>query len=209
MTAHVVKDNSRMTHTFSVGTPTRLTRQGKEVIAVTSDLTPRGELAGRAGGPVRQTSYFDPVNSFVFLGSESSEPATKERPWARVTTCALEYEARAGTYPLPKRFTRHVRPDKGEKLLEYEIDYTRFEDYVPDAEDFRLEKRYGLTTPVGADWKATAGSQSAKSNRGWIGARCWSSRSSWGPSSFAAATLSSDVRAAEATSGSLRHRRSG
>ena len=96
-----------------------------------------------------------------------SEPATKERPWARVTTCALEYEARAGTYPLQKRFTRHVRPEKGEKLLEYEIDYTRFEDYVPDAEDFRLEKRYGLTTPAGPDWKATAGSQSVRSNRAW------------------------------------------
>lgn len=96
-----------------------------------------------------------------------SEPATKERPWARVTTCALEYEARAGTFPLPKRFTRHVRPEKGEKLLEYEIDYTRFEDYVPDAEDFRLEKRYGLTTPAGPDWKATAGSQSVRSNRAW------------------------------------------
>lgn len=165
--AHVVKDSSHSTHAFSVGTPTRTTRLGRAVIAVTSDLTPRGELAGRAGGPVRQTSYFDPANSCVYLGSESSEPATTERPWARVTTCTLEYRARDGTFPVPKRFTRYVQPEKGEKLLEFEIDYTRFEDFVPDPEDFRLEKRYGLTTPAGPDGKALVGVRSAKSSRVW------------------------------------------
>jgi hypothetical protein len=166
-TSLVFKDNSRLAYTFSVGTPTRTTRFGKEVVSVTSELTPKAGVAGVSSGSVRQTSYFDPNNSLVYLGSEASESATTQRPWSRLTVCTLEYRARDGSYPVPKRFTRYVKPEKSDKLLEFEIDYTRFEDYVPDPEEFRLEKRYGLTTPAGPDRKALVGVRSTMSSRVW------------------------------------------
>ena len=68
---------------------------------------------------------------------------------------------------MPKRFTRYVQPEKGEKLLEYEIEYKSFEDYTPAADDFRLEKRYGLTTPAGPDDKKLVGVRSSRS-RLWL-----------------------------------------
>lgn len=149
---YYLKHGIRVQHKVSLDAPVWVTKFGRGVIAVTDDQTTTTDRASLAGVHVHQTSYFDPANSFAYLGSESAEASTPRRPWASVTTCFLEYEARAGTYPLPKRFTRHVQPEKGGKLLEYEVIYTRFEDYVPDAEDFRLEGRYGLTTPSGPDW---------------------------------------------------------
>lgn len=40
---------------------------------------------------------------------------------------------------------------------------------MPDPEDFRLEKRYGLTTPVGPDGKKLVGAKSSPpSSRVWF-----------------------------------------
>ena len=164
---YYLKHGIRVQHKVSLDAPLWVTKFGRGVIAVTDDQTTTTDRASLAGVHVHQTSYFDPANSFAYLGSESAEASTPRRPWASVTTCVLEYEARAGTYPLPKRFTRHVQPEKGGKLLEYEVVYTRFEDYVPDADDFRLEGRYGLTTPSGPDWKPPAAPNPAHSPRAW------------------------------------------
>lgn len=61
----LLKDNSRTTHLFSVGTPTRVTRSGREVVSVPYEFKPKAEFGDRAGGPARGTSYFDPSNSFA------------------------------------------------------------------------------------------------------------------------------------------------
>jgi len=165
----ILAGGNRMTHTFALGSATRATKFGKDVLAIPSTLTPKAGIVEKiGGGVVKQTSYFDPANAHVFLGSESAEPATKDRPWAHQQICVLEYQPRPGGAPVPKRFTRHVQPEKGEKLLEYEVDFTRYEDYTPTADDFRLEDRYGLTTPVGPGDKSLVGVKSAGRSRAWL-----------------------------------------
>lgn len=162
--AVAARDASRVTHTFSISPPSRVQKYGKGVVAVESVLRPKAEFAGRKEVPgiVRQTSYFDPDNSFVYLGSESSIPPTQQYPWPHRISCTLDYyQPVKGRLPIPKRYTRCILPDNGDRLLEVEIDYIRFEDYVPDAEDFRLEKRYGLTTPVGPDDRKLIGVRSS------------------------------------------------
>jgi len=168
--AFLLAGNDRVTHTVALGPASRATKFGKEVVAIPATLTPRGEaVAHLGGGVIQQTNYFDPCNAHVFLGSESSDAVpTKARPWAHQTFCTLEYRTRPEGPPVPRRFTRHVQPDGGEKLLEYEVEYTRFEDYTPDPEDFRLETRYGLTTPTSAaDGAALVGVRSGGRSRAW------------------------------------------
>lgn len=173
--AFLRQDSSRATHAVAVEPAARAAKFGREVVAVPTTLTPRTEalpVLGGDGGAVRQTSYFDPANAHAYLGSEADEPATKARPWAHRTISVLEYQPRPGGPPVPKRFTRHVQPETGEKLLEYEVEFARFEDYTPNPEDFQLEARYGLTTPTGPDGKALvgvrSGGQSAGRSRVWL-----------------------------------------
>jgi hypothetical protein len=162
----LLTDDGRATHTLAVGQPTRAAKFGKEVVAVPSTLTPK---SGPGDGVIRQTSYFDPANAFVYLGSEAAEPATDARPWPQVTVCALEFESRPSGPPVPRRFTRHVQPAGGGRLLEYEVEYTRFEDYEPGPEEFRLEERYGLTTPTGPDGRALVGVRPpSRTARTWV-----------------------------------------
>jgi hypothetical protein len=165
----ILAGGDKLTHTLSLGSATRTTKYGKDVLAVPSTLTPKAGIVEKVGGGVvKQTSYFDPANAHAFLGSESAEPATKARPWAHQQICVLEYQPRPGGQPVPKRFTRHVQPEKGEKLLEYEVDFTRYEDYTPTADDFRLEDRYGLTTPAGPGDKTLVGVPSSGRSRAWL-----------------------------------------
>ena len=140
-----------------------------EVVAVQSLLIPKALKALKAEElhkGIKQTSYFDPNHSFVFLGAESSIPYTTEHPWPHRRECVLEYNTAAdGKQPMPKRFTRYFQKENGEKLIDYEIDYKTYEDFVPDPEEFRLEKRYGLTTPVGPEDKVLAGKRGSPSSR--------------------------------------------
>lgn len=166
LVTYVLAGKGNLTHTLALEPATRTTKDGKDVLAVPSTLTPRG---GASAGVIRQTSYFDPANAHAFLGAESEEPPdhSQQRPWASRQTCVLEYAPRADGPPVPKRFTRHVRPEKGDPLLEYEADYTRFESYTPTADDFRLEGRYNLPTPTGPDDKPRPAAPPPES-RAWV-----------------------------------------
>ena len=153
LVTHLLEGKGNFSHALDLGTPTRVKKFDRDVLAVPSTLTPKG---GAFGGVIRQTSYFDPANEYAFLGAESEEPPGPERSWASRQTCVLEYQPRPDGPPVPRRFARHVRPEGGDPLLEYEVDFVGFEDYTPTADDFRLEARYGLTTPTGPDDKPAA-----------------------------------------------------
>ena len=152
--AQLLAGKGNLSHTLALDAASRTTKFGKDVLAVPSTLTPK---PGGGAGPIRQTSYFDPANAHAFLGAESEEPPGPERSWAHQQTCVLEYQSRPDGPPVPRRFARHVRPEGGDPLLEYEVDFIGFEDYTPTADDFRLEARYGLPTPTGPDDKPAAG----------------------------------------------------
>jgi len=154
LVAHLLAGKGNLSHTLALDAPTRTTKFGKDVLAVPSTLTPK---PGAGAGVIRQTSYFDPAHAHAFLGAESEEPPGPERSWAHQQTCVLEYQSRPDGPPVPRRFARHVRPEGGDPLLEYEVDFIGFEDYTPTADDFRLEARYNLTTPTGPDDKPASG----------------------------------------------------
>lgn len=69
-----------------------------------------------------------------------------------------------GQLPLPNLFTRSIQKRGGSPVLLYELDYHSYEDYAPTADDFRLEKRYGLTTPEGPQDKPRPGGAAGRSN---------------------------------------------
>jgi hypothetical protein len=143
LVTYLLAGKGNLTHTVALGTPGRVTKFDREVLAVPSTLTPNG---GAGGGVIRQTSYFDPANAHAFLRAESEEPPGPERSWASRQTCVLEYQSRPDGPPVPRRFTRHVRPEGGDPLLEYEVDFIGFEDYTP---------------PAGPDDKPAAGARPA------------------------------------------------
>ncbi|QDU18741.1 hypothetical protein [Urbifossiella limnaea] len=164
----LLADGSNYAYAVTLGPPTLEAKFGREVLAVPSTLTPlRGVDPKWGDGVIRQTSYFDPAHAHVFLGSEAEHPGTEARPWPHRQTCVLEYEPRHDGRPVPRRFARHVRPEGGEPLVEYEVEFTRYEDYAPTADDFRLEARYGLTTPAGPDDKKLVGVRSGTESPAW------------------------------------------
>lgn len=166
LVTELLAGKGNLSHALALEPATRTTKFGKDVLAVPSTLTPTGNHA--YGGPIRQTSYFDPANAYAFVGAESEEPPGPERSWASRQTCVLEYEPRPDGPPKPRRFTRHVTPEKGDPLLEYEVDYTRFEPHTPTADDFLLEDRYKLTTPTGPDDKPRPAAPPAEPSRTWV-----------------------------------------
>lgn len=109
--------------------------------------------------------YYDAKNSMNYLGSEytTTGDLVYGVPHKRFTQ--VEYaDAPGEKFPMPKRFTKHVQFENGPRLLQFEAIFTSYEKYTPDADEFRLEKLFGLPTPVGPDYKSFIGKTSTASN---------------------------------------------
>ena len=109
--------------------------------------------------------YYDAKNSMNYLGSEytTSGDLVYGVPHKRFAT--VEYADVPGEkFPIPKRFTKHVQFETGPRLLQFEAIFTSYEKYTPNPDEFRLEKLYGLPTPVGPDYKSFIGKTSSASN---------------------------------------------
>jgi len=110
--------------------------------------------------------FFDKKNHLVYLGGEYSSQGNLEIPKPHKRYDVMEYHTVPGEpQPMPKRFTRHVQIDGGPKLLQVEETYLSYEKYVPSDDDFKLEKKYGLTTPTKPEDKSLVGETSSGPGR--------------------------------------------
>ena len=109
--------------------------------------------------------YYDAKNSMNYLGSEYTTMGDLIYGVPHKRFAQVEYADVPGEkFPIPKRFTKHVQFENGPRLLQFEAIFTSYEKYTPDADEFRLEKLYGLPTPVGPDYKSFIGKTSSASN---------------------------------------------
>lgn len=121
------------------------TFRGKECLAVRSTFQ-------NSYGTSDEVSYFDPTNAHAFLGSTAKRPAKMGHDIAHTRHDVMEYHTPPGAkFPVPKRYTCHFEFEGKDPILHVEVDFVGFDDYVPDPEEFKLEKRYGLTTPAGPE----------------------------------------------------------
>jgi len=154
-------DSSRAAGSLTIHSVTKATFNDKPAICVTAVL--EGSVEDPAtkswvNKKSKEQCYFDEANAHAYLGTIAVTEAGMDYPRTHTRYDLMEYHTPPGeTYPLPKRYTRHLEFVGEPKLLDFETDYTSYEKYVPDPEEFKLEKKYGLTTPVGPEGRALVG----------------------------------------------------
>jgi len=96
--------------------------------------------------------HFDPLHHHIYLGSELRTNASYEcaSVHTRISNMVYDYNHPEGI-PIPKRFTKTIRLESGTEYLIADIMYTGYEKYVPNPSEFRLETKYGITTPAEVD----------------------------------------------------------
>jgi len=119
-------------------------------------------LADLESRPVASTftaiQYYDPARAMIYMGCLYASPGNLSFPRPHKRRDAMEYHTVVGeVQPMPKRFTRHIEFEGEPKRLQLEYDFVSFETYVPEPEEFRLEKQFDLPTPMGQEGKALVG----------------------------------------------------
>ena len=146
----------------SVGTPSFFdTRARSNSIAVTINEVKRSTWKGRPCLEVRSRwdnnhgtvevagTYLDLDHDSITVATETDSKTAPDgkKPYQRVEE--IEYQPSAEGFPLPKSSRRYLRFDDGTTRTVWEVEYLSYERYTPAAEEFQLEKAYGLTTPAG------------------------------------------------------------
>ena len=153
--------SSRTVGSLMIQSVTNSTFQKKPAICVTALLEgPATVQVPNSAVLVKSKvkTYFDEANAHAYLGTVAVTEAGIDYPRAHTRYDLIEYHTLpVETHPLPKRYTRYLEFDGEPKLLDFETDYTSYEKCVPDPEEFKLEKKYGLTTPVGPEGRSLIG----------------------------------------------------
>ena len=94
--------------------------------------------------------YLDPANDLAFLGFESDGiDDFKTRKKGPIKFAGrLTYRPSDEGFPLPWKFeTWNLLPD-GTRVPQSSAEVTEYEKYTPTADDFDLEKQFGVTPPI-------------------------------------------------------------
>lgn len=107
--------------------------------------------------------YLDPANDLAFLGFESEgeyDPKSKAKSPVRITGW-VTYRPSDEGFPLPTRFeTWAIHPD-GRRVPRSLSEVTEFQKYATTADDFDLEKQFGVKPlPLPGTAAATSGGRS-------------------------------------------------
>ncbi len=131
---------------FALESVDRLRHNGYDAVRV---VTSAGDPA------IRTTAYLDAGNHMAFREYESDGllelPALRKLPIK--TAGVLTYAPGPDGYPIPKEYKEwFIHPD-GRKVPKVEVTWDEFSRYTPTADDFDLEKQFGikrLPPPPGA-----------------------------------------------------------
>jgi hypothetical protein len=149
--------------------PSKATHEGRNAAMIEGKL---GEQTYRL--------YFDPDNSYAYLGHEVSQVMdVKTRKYVNVKLVgSLTYEPSDLGYPVPKKYVSYyVNPD-GTKVPRSEITFLEYSRYTPQPDDFDLEKQFGVkplprSAKAGPSKIGPGGGQPYRSGWGiwlWVGA---------------------------------------
>ncbi len=126
---------------FSVTDVKSLIRDGKDCAEILSRWDNRHGMVQLA------STFLDPANDYVTVATETdwkTEPAVGDYKAIR----EVEYQMSAEGVLLPKWSRTSVKNRAGVALKVSDVEFLSYERYVPSADEFLLEKEYGLVTPA-------------------------------------------------------------
>jgi hypothetical protein len=118
----------------------------------------------RHGMTERASAYLDPDRDYAIIASEAKRAGNGQPHWL---VQEVEYQPSAEGIPLPKSSRRYCRFDDGTTCKVWDVEYLSYDRYVPAAEDFHLEKPYGLTTPAVPSEAYPASEPASQERRVW------------------------------------------
>ena len=121
--------------------------KAKPVENTTLDGKPVFKLVVTARNGQVLIAYYDPENSGALLRYEASTvydvEAKQHLPIRHIGT--ITYGPSSLGYPVPKEHRSwYLKPD-GTTVPDFETEYLEYSNYTPTADDFDLEKQYGIT----------------------------------------------------------------
>ena len=93
------------------------------------------------------STFLDPANDYITVATETdwkTEPAVGDYKAIR----EVEYQMSAEGVLLPKWSRASVKNRAGVSVKVSDVEFLSYERYVPSADEFLLEKEYGLVTPA-------------------------------------------------------------
>ena len=143
----------------SAGTTLWFEQRTEGSVAVTALEAKPATRDGRAGVEVRArwdnrhgmvrfaSTFLDQANDFMTVAAESDwapDPVRGENKFVR----EIEYPASADGSLVPKRSRSYFQCKSGAVVKQTDVEFLSYERYVPSADEFLLEKDYGLVTPA-------------------------------------------------------------
>ena len=93
------------------------------------------------------STYVDPAMDYATIATETDWNTSPPRGGNRLLL-EFDYVPSAEGFPLPKRTRATIKYKDGTSVKAYDVEFLSYERYVPTADDFKLEKEYGLVTPA-------------------------------------------------------------
>jgi hypothetical protein len=93
------------------------------------------------------STYLDPAMDYATIASENDWKNNSPQG-AYKTYREVEYGPSADGFPVPKRSRGYAKYKDGTIQKAHDVEFLSYERYVPSADDFKLEKEYGLVTPA-------------------------------------------------------------
>lgn len=120
--------------------------KAKPVENTTLDGKPAFKLVVTSSNGQVMVAYYDPENSGALLRYEASSvydvEAKKYLPIRHIGT--MTYAPSPLGYPVPKEHRSWFQQPDGTIVPDFETEYLEYSDYTPTADDFDLEKQYGI-----------------------------------------------------------------
>ena len=95
---------------------------------------------------INSTIYLDPTNDYAYLGFDSDgsyDPVTREKGAVKMMG-RLTYRPSAEGFPLPVKLEIWYILPSGKQLLQSATEISLYVKYTPTADDFDLEKQFGV-----------------------------------------------------------------
>lgn len=119
------------------------THKGRECIEV------RAKWDNLHGMVEFSNTYLDPANDYITITAETDWKRDLFTQRESRSFDEIEYTPSAEGFPLPKFYRRRVQFRDDDMIHKArEVEFLSYERYVPAAEEFQLEKPYGLATPA-------------------------------------------------------------
>ncbi len=119
--------------------------RGMEVAKVSGRL--KAQQLDKTFVDYRCDFYLDPKDGYSTVGFSTEFHKAMGSTVARKAIMEIDYVTENGVKKYPKKYTEFAEFRDGLRVRRLEIDFVEVKDYMPTAEDFTLEKMFGLTTP--------------------------------------------------------------